>query len=166
MQVVANVGAEGTGVAVDLTALLVPAREQPVGRTAVEAGDVELVDQQRAASTDHARESLQRGVERIDVMEREHRDRGIERIVLSREVDQSNLLDALGAAAGVDCADVITELTQARGEFALAGPDLEHSRRRRRQACAHPFETPQVQHPGRYTELQADARRVRRRPGL
>jgi hypothetical protein len=107
-----------------------PLLEPPLGCALVEPLDVELVDEQQGARSEHVGESVTRGVERIDVMKRDDRDGGVEGRVRLLELGQRDRDDVLGARPGVDRDDVVARGRQEASQLAVAGTDLQ-------DACGH-----------------------------
>jgi hypothetical protein len=103
----------------------------------VEALDVELVHDQDTARADEVREPAKGVGERLDVVQRDHRQGGVEGRRRLVHVVQRDLPHARRRARRIDGEYVVAALAQHAGQLPVARPDLEHASRRGRQRRSH-----------------------------
>jgi hypothetical protein len=134
VQMAAQVGDQLGRAAVVVVVCGVP--EPPARGTLVVGADVELVDDEAGAGWQQLREVPAGLGQRLDVVQRRHGDRGGERAGRLVELEQRHLDDVRCATGGIDRHNVVAARGQLGGERAVAGADLQHARRRRRQRGA------------------------------
>jgi hypothetical protein len=86
--------------------------EQPPRGALVEDMHVELVDHKPPAGADELAQDAARFSERLDVVQREHRDGSVEVPGGSSQLVERDRKDVRGSRRGIDCHDLVPELCQ------------------------------------------------------
>ena len=111
--------------------------EPPPRGELVDAVEVDLVDRQHPGGRTSRPEPGERLLQRLHVVQRDHRARGVEARGRLVELVQGDGPDVVHLGGRVDRDDVVAGGRQRDGQLAVAGADLEHAAGRRRQRGAN-----------------------------